>query len=78
MAASGRADHGTEERRQSLLAAEVAARRQLPERLRAAQDRQQALQQKLDELDKLDDWQLQLRLDPQQWAELVAQAGDEP
>ena len=60
------------------MAAEVAARRQLPERLRGAQDRQQALQQKLDELDKLDDWRLQLRIDPQQQAELVVLAGDEP
>jgi hypothetical protein len=41
--AAGRGDPGVEERRQSRLAAELAARRQLPERLRAAQDRQQAL-----------------------------------
>ena len=48
--ASGTGDPGVEERRQSRLAAELAARRHLPERLRAAQERKRALQQKLDKL----------------------------
>ena len=48
--ASGTGDPGVEERRQSRLAAELAAKRHLPERLRAAQERQRALQQKLDNL----------------------------
>ena len=77
MAAAAPGDRGVEERRQSRLAAEVAARRQLPERLRAAQDRQQALQQ---ELDKQADrqWPLPLRLDPQEQAHLAGLAGDQP
>ena len=77
MAAAAPADRGMEERRQSRLAAEVAARRQLPERLRAAQDRQQALRQ---ELEKQADrqWTLPLRLDPQDQARLAGLAGDQP
>ena len=77
MAAAAPADRGMEERRQSRLAAEVAARRQLPERLRAAQDRQQALRQ---ELEKQADrqWTLPLRLDPQDRARLAGLAGDQP
>ena len=75
--AAGPGDPGAEERRQSRLAAEVVARRQLPERLRAAQDRQQALRQ---ELDKLADrqWTLPLRLGPQDQAQLADLAGDQP
>ena len=73
--AAGPGDPGVEERRQSRLAAELAARRQLPKRLRAAQDRQQALRQ---ELDKLADrqWTLPLRLGPQDQARLAGLAGD--
>ena len=75
--AAGAGRPGREERRQSRLAAELAARRQLPERLRAAQDRQQALRQ---ELDKLADrqWTLPLRLGPQDQARLAGLAGDQP
>ena len=49
--AAGPGDPGAEERRQSRLAAELAARRQLPQRLQAAQDRQQALRHELGKLD---------------------------
>ena len=76
MAAAAPADRGLEERRQSRLAAEIAARRQLPERLRAAQDRQEALRQ---ELEKQADrqWTLPLRL-PQDQAQLAGLAGNQP
>jgi hypothetical protein len=74
--ATGPGDPGMEERRQSRLAAELAARRHLPERLRAAQDRKQALQQ---ELEKQPAGQGPLRwLDPQQQARLAGLAGDQP
>ena len=70
------ANRGLEERRQSRLAAEIAARRQLPERLRAAQDRQEALRQ---EVEKQADrqWTLPLRLDRQDQARLAGLAGDQ-
>ena len=75
--AAGPDDPGDEERRQSRLAADLAARRQLPERLRAAQDRQQALRQAL-EMQAGRQWTLPLRLDPQQQAQLAGLAGDQP
>jgi hypothetical protein len=75
--AAGPGDPGVEERRQSRLAADLAARRRLPERLRAAQDRQQAIRQQLEEqADRQQAWLL--RLDPQQQALLVGLAGDQP
>ena len=74
--AAGPGDAGVEERRQSRLAAELAARRQLPERLRAAQDRQQALRQELELADR--QWTLPLRLGPQEQARLVGLAADQP
>lgn len=75
--AEGPDDRGEEERRQSRLAAELAARRQLPERLRAAQERQQALRAELEKSSGRP-WTLPLRLDPRQRAQLTALAGDQP
>jgi hypothetical protein len=74
--ATGPGDPGVEERRQSRLAAELAARRHLPERLRAAQERKQALQQELEKQSTQESWPW--RLDPQQQARLAGLAGDQP
>jgi hypothetical protein len=70
-------DRGQEERRQSRLAAELAARRQLPERLRAAQQRQQKLREELDK-QTARQWTLPLRLDPRDQVRLAGLAGAQP
>jgi hypothetical protein len=74
---AGPGDPGDEERRQSRLAADLAARRQLPEQLRAARDRQRALRQAL-EKQAGRQWTLPLRLDPQQQVQLAGLVGNQP
>ncbi len=72
----GSGDRGSEQRRQSRLMAEVIAERQLPQRLRAARERQEALQQAVRRADRttVGSW---ATLTPEQQQQLTQVAGED-